>query len=233
MERKIMLQWINEGTISIPAMLIQHYTKIGLKDSEVMLLIHVYSFIQKDIGFPTPEELANRMSHSEKECLEMLRSLMKRGFLELEEQKNENQIFSETFSLSPLWDKLIALSYQEKEESKELKKETDEKMIYQLFETEFGRPLSPMECELITMWLDQDDYNPSLIKAALMESVVSGKRNLRYIDRILIEWHKNGVRTVQQAKDYGEKFRSHQYKATPKDANEPKKKFPSYNWLKD
>lgn len=233
MDRKIMINWINDGTISIPTRLIQDYKKLKINESEVMLLIHVHSFIQQGNGFPTPEVLASRMSHSETDCLQMLQSLMKRGFLELQEGKDENNHFSEVFSLAPLWDKLISVACEKKVEKEVLSKEEDERTLYQLFEAEFGRPLSPMECELITMWIDQEDYNPSLIKAALMEGVVSGKRNLRYIDRILIEWNKNGVKTVQQAKEYGEKFRNYQYKSTPQKTTEAKKKFPSYNWLKD
>ncbi len=232
MDRKLMINWINEGNISIPVRLLQDYRKLTLTESEVMLLIHVYSFLQKGNSFPTPKTLASYMSHSETECLQILQSLIKRGFIELQERVDENHIISEAFSLSPLWDKLILLACNQKVAKQALKEEEDERTLYELFETEFGRPLSPMECELITMWLDQDNYLPSLIKAALMESVVSGKRNLRYIDRILIEWNKNGVRTVQQAKEYGEKFRHHQYKSTTKQA-EPKKKVPSYNWLKD
>lgn len=232
MDRNIMINWINDGTISIPARLIKDYKKLKLNESEVMLLIHVHSFLQQGISFPTPEVLANRMSHSETDCSQMLQSLMKRGFLELQEGKDET-MFSETFSLSPLWDKLISIACQQEVVKDEETKEADEKTLYELFEGEFGRPLSPMECELITIWLDQDSYNPSLIKAALLEGVVSGKRNLRYIDRILIEWNKNGVRTVQQAKEYGEKFRNYQYKSTTPKPTEPKKKFSSYNWLKD
>ncbi|MCT8138933.1 DnaD domain-containing protein [Anaerobacillus sp. CMMVII] len=233
MDRKMMINWINEGTVSIPSRLIQDYKKLKLTESEVMLLIHVYSFLQQGTSFPTPEILANRMSHSEADSMQMLQSLMKRGFLELQETKDENNSISEAFSLAPLWDKLIMLSYEQKEEKQVAAKADDERTLYHLFEGEFGRPLSPMECELINIWLDQESYNPNLIKAALMESVVSGKRNLRYIDRILIEWNKNGVKTVKEAKEYGEKFRNHQYKSTTPTQAEPKKKFPSYNWLKD
>lgn len=233
MDRNILINWLNKGSVSIPIQLIENYKKLGLFENEVMLLIHVYTFIQRGTSFPTPEMLASQMSLSENECITILQSLLKRGYLELNERNDDNNIIYEAFSLTPLWDKLIVLTCEEKVEKKIATKEEDERNLYQLFETEFGRPLSPMECELITMWLDQESYSPSIIKAALMEGVVSGKRNLRYIDRILIEWDKNGVKTVQQAKEYGQKFRNHQYKATPSQQPEPKKKFPTYNWLKD
>lgn len=232
MDRSIMVKWINEGNVSIPVRLIQDYKKLGLNESEVMLLIHFHSFIQRGNSFPTPQLIASQMSLSETECLSMLQSLLKRGFLELTEQSDENNIFYEAFTLSPLWDKLVTLALEENLEETIQDNYEEEQSLYQLFESEFGRPLSPMECELITMWLDQDNYNSGLIKAALMEGVVSGKRNLRYIDRILIEWNKNGVKTVQEAKEYGQKFRQHQYKSSPQKQTE-QKKFPTYNWLKN
>ncbi|OIJ15810.1 DNA replication protein DnaD [Anaerobacillus arseniciselenatis] len=232
MDRDIMINWINEGNVSIPFRLISEYRKIGLSESEVMLLIQIHSFIERGNLFPPPQLLASRMTQCEKECLQMLQSLMKRGFIELQERSDENNIYYEVFTLTPLWDKLIVMSCEEKQQEIVVSKQDEERSLYQLFEGEFGRPLSPMEFELITMWLDQEHYSPSLIKAALMEAVVSGKRNLRYIDRILIEWNKNGVKTVQQAKEYGEKFRQHQYKnVSSPQKNEPKKKIPSYNWL--
>lgn len=233
MDRNILINWIDEGTISIPARLIQDYTKLKLKEAELMLLIHLHSFLQQGISFPTPQMIANRMSQSEEECLQILQSLMKRGFIQIIEGKDELNNYSEAFSLKPLWDKLIMLAYEQEVKLETITKEEEERNLYQLFENEFGRPLSPMECELITMWLDEDKYHPSLIKAALLEGVVSGKRNLRYIDRILIEWNKNGVRTVQEAKEYGQKFRNHQYKSTPQKQSDQKKKFPSYNWLQE
>lgn len=228
-----MIKLINEGTISIPASLIENYPKLGIDESEVMLLIQIHSFIQRGNLFPTPDLLAERVTLSESDCLKILQNLMKRGFIEIKEHNDENNIKNEAFSLLPLWDKLIVLACEKKDDKQTASNEADERTLYELFEAEFARPLSPMELELITMWLDQDKYSPSLIKTALMEAVVSGKRNLRYIDRILIEWYKNGVKTVQQAKEYGEKFRSHQYKKSLSKGQETPKKQPSYNWLRE
>ena len=63
------------------------------------------------------------------------------------------------------------------------------------------------------MWEDQDQHHPNLIQAALREAVMSGKLNFRYIDRILFEWKKNGIKTVDQAQNQGQKFRANQQRA--------------------
>lgn len=80
--------------------------------------------------------------------------------------------------------------------------------IFQLFEQEFGRPLSPMEYETINGWLDQDGYAEELIRFALKESVFAGKLHFRYIDRILLEWSRNRVTNVEEAKLHAQKFRA-------------------------
>ena len=86
----------------------------------------------------------------------------------------------------------------------EQKKKQLQVNLYTVFEKEFGRPLSPFECETLGMWEDQDQHHPNLIQAALREAVMSGKLNFRYIDRILFEWKKNGIKTVDQAQNQGQ-----------------------------
>jgi DNA replication protein len=105
--------------------------------------------------------------------------------------------------------------------------------VYTCFEKEFGRPLSPFECETLSMWLDDDNHEPVIIKAALREAVISGKLNFRYIDRILFEWKRNGIKTIEQAKSYGQRFRPHQtqQKENNGGATGQQKSLPFYNWL--
>src|SRR5699024_11453865 len=94
-----------------------------------------------------------------------------------------------------LWKKLYT---EEKQE------ENEEGTIFILFEQEFGRPLSPFEIETISVWLDEDKMKPSLIKAALREAVLMSKLNFKYIDRILREWKRKDIRSVEQARTEGE-----------------------------
>ncbi|MBW4085348.1 DnaD domain protein [Paenibacillus sp. S150] len=84
----------------------------------------------------------------------------------------------------------------------------EKRSLFTIFEKEFGRPLSPMECETISGWVDQDKYPEELILLALKESVFAGKVHFRYIDRILLEWARNRVKDAQDVKAYTQKFRS-------------------------
>ena len=231
MKKQHLLKWLNEGSVSIPNLLLQNYSLIGLNETECMLLIHIYSFIEKGNNFPTPEELSERMTLSSEACMQTIQKLFQLGILSIEKHTNkENNYFSESYSLAPLWEKLLTyINVMEGTEEWNVKEES----VYTLFEQEFARPLSPIECETLSMWIDQDHHSVELIRLALKEAVLSGKLNFKYIDRILLEWKKNGIKTVEQAKLYSEKFRKHQLAKPSEQDRETKKEisYPFYNWL--
>ncbi|WP_257351797.1 DnaD domain-containing protein [Pseudalkalibacillus decolorationis] len=232
MKRESFLNWIQAGTLAIPNVLLLNYHRLGVKEDEMMVLLHMHSFIENGNYFPTPEQISSRMTISGHECMQLLRSCIQKGLLKIEEDKDPEQLmYSETYTLQPLWDQLLRLLEEEKIDVEQEKQSEDEAQIYTLMEKEFGRPLSPIECETLAMWIDQDQHRSELIIAALKEAVLSGKLNFRYIDRILFEWKKNGIQTIDEAKQYGEKFRRHQYRRNETKSEESHSDFPYYNWL--
>lgn len=232
MEKRVLIEWMTAGTVSIPKLLLLHYAELGLKEAELIMLIQVHSFIDEGSPFPTPKQLAERMTYSADECADLLNGLLKRGFLSLKQYEDERGLVNECYSLERLWERLAYLLIDEEEKEKQQSLANLEQSLYSIFEQEFSRPLSPMECEMLSMWLDDDQFPAELVKAALRESVVSGKLNFRYIDRILFEWKKNGVRSVDQAKVYGEKFRQYQHQQRQERVpRENATKIPSFNWL--
>ncbi len=228
-------RWMAEGSVSIPNMLIKTYKKIGLSDNECMLFIQLHVFIESGNYFPTPVELSERMSGSSDEVSAMLRSLIGRGVLGMDQfEDKEKGVYFEAYTLQPLWNRLLQSLKEEEQVQKEVHKEHQEQNVFVRFEKEFGRPLSPMELETLKIWMDEDQQSPELILSALKESVLSGKLNFRYIDRILFEWKKNGINSPEAAKTYGEKFRVRQLQRTGKQEqprNDTGIKRPQYNWL--
>ena len=232
MKKEIMIEWIEQGSITIPKLLLNHYTKLGLNEEEFMLLLHVHMYIEGGNSFPTPTELSNKMTLTTSKCTDILRHLLQKGYLTIEEENDENSIIYEKYSLQPLWEKMLLLFINDHEEQP--KNEEQESSLYTIFEQEFGRPLSPFECESLSMWIDQDGHDPAIIKAALREAVMSGKLNFRYIDRILFEWKKNGIQTMEQVQSYTKKFRKLQQQKQKNDSQnnlDYKRTIPFYNWL--
>ncbi|WP_071459938.1 DnaD domain-containing protein [Bacillus massilinigeriensis] len=234
MQKSEILDWLKEGNITIPAMLLSQYKQMNLSEQELVLLLHVQYFLERGNAFPTPVELANRMTASSLECSKLLRSLIQKGFIEIIEGYSQEGIRFERYSLQPLQEKLVErfLGSRKKEQARQ--KQSEESDVYTCFEKEFGRPLSPFECETLGMWMDDDQHDPIIIKYALREAVISGKLNFRYIDRILFEWKKNGIKTIEQARKQSRKFRQHQshnQRPLQEEAKVQSRPVPFYNWL--
>ena len=60
------------------------------------------------------------------------------------------------------------------------------------FSQEFGRLLTPMEKEIISDWLKEN--TEEIITKALKEAVFNGAVHMRYINKILIDWAKHGIK---------------------------------------
>lgn len=66
--------------------------------------------------------------------------------------------------------------------------------IFNIFENELARPLSPMEIDTILGW--QIDHSDDLICEALNRAVLNDKRNFAYVRGILNDWLSNNVKTL-------------------------------------
>jgi len=72
--------------------------------------------------------------------------------------------------------------------------------IYDILQ-ENGFQISPIMCEVINEWEDND-----LTRYAIKKAVLNGKHNINYIDKILYNWKKENIMTVEQAKAQEEDF---------------------------
>ncbi|WP_134699021.1 DnaD domain-containing protein [Ammoniphilus sp. YIM 78166] len=227
---KLLFAMMKEGHLSLPSVLFKRYKELGLTDLEMMLLVHIMNFKQEGKDFPTISELAFRMTVEDRQLISMLQKLVQNGYLSIEDVVEKGTgIRSEIYQIDPLYHKLASLVASEALPEEEEAPKADQHNLFVIFEQEFGRPLSPIECETLAMWQDQDQYSDELIIAALREAVISNKLFFRYIDRILYEWQRNHIRTPQQARDFSLKFRKPPQPAAQRKA-EP---FPFYNWLEN
>lgn len=234
MQKNSRLQiWLEQGNTTIPQLFFSHYKDMQIADSEALILMHLMAFHQENNDFPTPEDFTKRLSFSENDITLKLRKLMQKGFIEITQGIDNEGKISEKYSLIPLWEQLldyIEKSQIENQEKADLLQEAD---LFSLFEQEFGRLLSPIEIETISMWLDNDGHSPEIIKAALKEAVLAGKLSFRYVDRILFEWKKRNIKSLQQVQQHTDEFREKTMKPVVQNnpAAEEPKKVTFYNWL--
>ncbi|WP_124727467.1 DnaD domain protein [Staphylospora marina] len=240
MDRKESLQaslvrLLEQGSVSIPLLLFTEYKRVGLTEAQTMLLLHIWVFQEKEQkSFPTVAELNRRMSISQDEMVNLLEQLVRGGFLSIEEEVDERGVLSERYSLSPLFMQLVASHLDRDEPEEDEKDERLYRRLFTLFEQEFARALSPLECQMLARWIDEDKYPEELIEAALREAVFCGKLNFRYIDRILFEWEKNGIRTTEEAAEHSRRFRQKGilYQGQVREREQAAGSFSFYNWVK-
>ena len=201
---------LKDKDFTIPKLLLKNYKKLNISESELIILIFLINSYEYN-----PKEIASIMDIKLPLLLEMISQLESKGILKIE-LKNINGINTEVCNLDNLYEKLSLLVIK-KEEAK------DNKSIYDVFETELGRTLSPIEYELVGEWLN--DNTEEILKLALREATYNGVSNFRYIDRIIHEWKKKGIKTRDDVIRNNEEFR--------KNKSEKKQELFDYDWLNE
>jgi DNA replication protein len=159
-----------------------------------------------------------------REITSIIQNLIQRDLLALHVSKDEEGKFTEYMNLNRFYEKLSDILTQEKNETTHHQTQQNFKDLFQYIEQLFSRPLSPYEIETLNQWIDIDQHDYTLIRAALDEAYSHDKLSFKYVDRILLNWKKNNVTTLEESNKVREKF------------NKPKlthtvKHIPKFDWL--
>lgn len=186
----------------IPYQWLAEFHALGLSAEEFLLLVQIIAANQvARTDFLSPTELAALCNLAPSAAAELIGGLVQRGFLSIGERLDGAGTHSNYFDLKPLWERVRGRK-KSAEPTYEWRKDP-----ITLFEEEFGRPLSGLECEQIRQWLERDGHPEWLVSEALREAVLANKYSFKYIDRILFEWHRNRVRTKQELENYRQGYR--------------------------
>lgn len=79
--------------------------------------------------------------------------------------------------------------------------------IFSTIEKNFGRTIAPLECDVIKFWVD-NNISEELIVYATQIAVCNNACSVKYIDRILEDWQRKKITTLEQAKKANEKFKN-------------------------
>ncbi len=91
----------------------------------------------------------------------------------------------------------------------EAKKE-DEDFGNLLYQTEiyFGKPLTQTDTNILLYIYDKLSFHPDLLEYLVEYCVSIGKKSCRYIEAVALEWYKNGIKTVEDAKAASKNYNS-------------------------
>lgn len=243
-----------EGMTSVPNLMLKYYSKIGISDSEMMLLIQLMHLqTAANQSFPSLDQIAQYMVAEPAKIKADLAVLIEKGILSIDYNfcETAGDVVS-CYSFEPLFEKLSEFwacekvrAYQQMKKSLQGTKtipaayvgEGRKKAfsnICQTFEQEFGRLLSPLEIEQVSAWLDDFDGPSELIVEALKRAVMLGKHNFKYIDTILREWRKNNLKSAADVLAHEANFRQGQTNRPPartKPQRTPEKKKDKFRLL--
>jgi DNA replication protein len=194
--------FLTRGFVSVPRLLLERYPELGITAEDLVILLQILGAAQLEgKDFLSPYDLSQLCNVSPTTVSDAIGRLVAKGVLAIGERLDDDGTHSNYFDLKPLWQRLRGQDPL-RTPVREWRKDP-----VTLFEEEFGRPLSGLECEQIRQWLEQDGYPEWMIVEALREAVLANKFSFKYIDRILYEWQRHRVRTRQELEQYRKQHR--------------------------
>ncbi|GGB05727.1 DnaD domain protein [Macrococcus hajekii] len=210
------MQLINQH-LSIPKRLITDYPLLNINETELVTLIKLIDYHHQEM--PSFEALASGMTLTHEQVAAQIQGLIQKGLIAIHVDQSNHQ-YSERLSLEPLDDRLQTLK-----EVQPVDKEMNFNALFERFEVAFSRPLTPIEMQTLSHWLDSDRHSVEIIQAALDEAVSHDKLSFKYIDRILLNWQKRHVKTIDDSKTVSNDFK------TTKKMTKTIENFPVFDWV--
>lgn len=85
-------------------------------------------------------------------------------------------------------------------ETKAFKEQSEIKQLLFVCEQYMGKQMTRTDLETILYFYDKLHFSTDLIEYLVEYSVSKNKKSLRYMETVALEWHKKGIRTVEEAK---------------------------------
>ena len=217
MKQKQLVSLLENKSIVVPLLFFKEYKKLNISLEEFMFLMYL-----KDKGDTftfDPKKISEELGMSMKDILSFISSLTDKKLLLINTFKNEKGIVEEKIDISLFYEKVASIICDDV--VLENKEEVDSS-IFSSIEKEFGRTLNSSEIEFIKAWAST--FDTGVIIEAVKEAVLNGVSSIRYIDKILYEWDKKGIKTSNDVRHFLDNKN--------KEIKEPVEVF-DYDWFDD
>jgi len=213
MDEKI-ITLLQEKPLVIPKIIFKTYKKLNITEEELILLLFMIDSGNKMIY--NPEYFTEELGFNKYKVMELINDLYEKKIIDIIVEKNNLNKSEEYITLDLLYHKLVNDILDKQDDV-----EVDNSDIFSIFENEMGRTISPMEYDMVKGWIT--DYNKEVVIEALKEAVYNGVNNFRYIDKILFEWKKKGIKTKDDVIKDKNVYRTKKEKVD----------YFEYNWLEE
>ncbi|HIT37564.1 MAG TPA: DnaD domain protein [Candidatus Onthousia faecipullorum] len=195
MKQKQLVSLLESKNIVVPLLFFKEYKKLNISLEEFIFLMYL-----KDKGNTftfDPKSMSEELGISIKDILVLISSLTDKKLLLIDTFKNDKGIGEEKVDISLFYEKIASII------SDEVIKDNEEMLdtsIFSTIEKEFGRTLNSSEIEFIKAWASS--FDSGVIIEAVKEAVLNGVSSIRYIDKILYEWDKKGIKTSEDVRHF-------------------------------
>ncbi len=167
------MKWYEQNYTSHRDWILDHLEYLGLNEKETVIVMLIDFFNEHHMDI-TMDALCRKTGMTQEAMNQEISVLCARKYLEI--RASSKKI---SYHLDGLFDASIARD-----------REIMDTSLFDVFESEFCRPLSQLEMQKISDWNRSIDRR--LIVYALREASAYQKLNTTYIERILKEWQMKG-----------------------------------------
>ncbi len=182
--------------------------------------VKVYLLLQRHMNRSTEllsvAEMADRLECTEKDVTRALKYWKKQGLLDYEE--TSHQEMKEALPLTSsipeeAKDELVKKPELQTNPKAEVEKNNNAILNYRsrdkqailkerlyVAEQYLEKTLSPKEIDTIAYFLEKLNLSEDLIDYLIESCVEAGHKSMRYIEKVALSWHEQGIKTVKQAK---------------------------------
>ncbi len=164
--------------VDLQALSILKYKQLGISEDELIVLLVIHTLKKANFKTITHELIGEYVTFDKKKIDTLLVTLV---------NKNMISLVGTNVSLNSFYKKLFH------EQVTVSNNKNEGVNLVEAFENEFAKALSPMELETLKEW-KQTGYSDEMILGALKEATLHNAHSFRYIEKILIDWTKNGVK---------------------------------------
>lgn len=205
-ENNPLVRYLKAGETSISNVLLHHYHELGMSTAQLVVYLEFKSYLDRGVMDPDIRLIAQHLQTDENQIFDLLHQMISNQLVVQQMRKLADGKEDAFWDFTPLINKLSAFNEQEAIEQTTTDNSNQRKTTFNKIEAEVGRPLSPMEMQIVNDWIDRDHYQAAIIDLALRQAVMNNALSLQYMDRILRNWDRQGLRSVHDIQEHERQF---------------------------
>ena len=204
--------------------------------NDAQLKIYLFLIRMMDANLPTSvSDIADKFNYTEKDVLRALRYWETKRLLALDYDASRNLSAIRVLSLTNTYEapktacritpvlslvkpepatqsvsdssgKEIERSNYSLDELKAFKSSEEIEQLLMVTEQYVGKPLTRSDMETILFFYDRLNFSSDLIDYLIQHCVERGKKEFRYIEKVALAWHEQGITSVKEAQASSRKY---------------------------